>query len=221
MKLKLRRKHLILTSMFAAACSCFSAPASASVKSIDGLWSALPNNVFVPSARREHTAIYNASHNRYLLFGGFGFASSAPENNFNEVWTLTLDGTPTWTELFPSGIPPAGRLGSVSVHDPLRQRFVGFGGTDGAPVDTGSLDLSGDPAWAPIDPGAQRPEGSYGMVSVTIPGMLDVPPVRNASREVLVLPPAGRTASSGPMRERGYPQGSRRLHESANRSSSQ
>ena len=74
MKLKLRRTHLILTSMFAAACSCFSAPASASVKSIDGVWSALPNNVFVPSARREHTAIYDASHNRYLLFGGFGFA---------------------------------------------------------------------------------------------------------------------------------------------------
>ena len=154
--------------------------------------------------------------------------------------------------MFPSGIPPAGRLGGVSVHDPLRQRFVGFGGTDGAPVDTWPLDLSGDPAWAPIDPGAQRPEGRYGMVSVTIPGMLDVSPVRNASREVgslgsgshqvtlgsardfqpgrvfvrlsregLVLPHAGRTASSGPMREPRYPQGSWRLHESANRSSSQ
>ncbi|MFI5371476.1 MAG: kelch repeat-containing protein [Candidatus Eisenbacteria bacterium] len=197
-------------------------PARASVQSVDGIWTSLPGDVYAPSARREHVAIYDQTHNRYLLFGGFGFTSTAPEYNFNEVWALTLgdtptwsqitvagdppgprkdpqwgydparnrmlifggygqhhagdivywqndvwelslDDPPTWTELFPAGTPPSGRLAGVSVYDPLRQRFVGFGGTAGAPVDTWSLDLSGDPTWSTIPTGSQRPDGSYGM----------------------------------------------------------
>jgi len=209
---------VLLTALFGS----IGAPAHGSVISTDGAWSALDDSVFSPPNRREHAGIYDVTHNRYLLFGGFGFESTAPENNYNEVWALTLsdpptwsqisvagdppgprkevqwgydlarqrllifggygqhhpgdtvywlndvwqlslDGTPTWTELFPQGTPPTGRLAGVSVYDPLRQRFVGFGGTAGAPVDTWSLDLSGDPTWTTIDTGNQSPAGSYGM----------------------------------------------------------
>jgi Galactose oxidase, central domain len=217
-----RRASSALAALAAVCSSIWCAPAHAAIKSVDGTWSALPDSVVAPSARREQVAIYDAPHNRYLMFGGFGFGSTAPENNFNEVWALSLDdpptwtkldvlgtppgprkdpqwgydvarqrllifggygqhytdspvywlddvwelsldGTPVWTELYPSGTPPSGRLAGISVYDPLRQRFVGFGGTAGAPVDTWSLDLSGDPAWSTLDTGSQSPAGSYGM----------------------------------------------------------
>ena len=129
-------------------------------------WSLLTVSGTPPGPRKQSQWGYDIARNRLLVFGGYGQHYGGSENVTwqNDVWQLSLlDETPTWTELFPTGTPPTGRLAGISVYDPLRQRFVGFGGTAGAPVDTWSLDLSGDPAWGVIDTGGQNPAGAYGM----------------------------------------------------------
>ena len=214
----------LLAALFVALCS----PASAhSDPAIDGVWTQLDVAVSHPSDRREHIAIYNRKDDTYLMFGGYGFSSTAPEYNFNEVWAfsmsdhvwthvsipgdapgprkmvqwgydvarnrllifggygqhyagdpiywqndvweLKLNGQPQWKELFPVGTPPQGRLAGVAVFDPKRQRFIGFGGTAGAPVDTWSLDLHGQPEWSTINTDGQHPPGAYGMGAVYDP----------------------------------------------------
>jgi hypothetical protein len=82
------------------------------------------------------------------------------------VWELSLEGTPTWTELFPSGQTPSGRLAGAAVYDPMRQRFVGFGGTINMPVDTWVLNLRGQANWQPLPIDGNRPNGGYAMTSV-------------------------------------------------------
>jgi len=216
----------LLAALLVALCS----PTLAhSDPTIDGVWSQLDVAVAHPSDRREHIAIYNRKDDTYLMFGGFGFSSSAPEYNFNEVWALSmsdpaagwthvaipgnapgprkdvqwgydvarnrllifggygqhyvgdpiywqndvwelkLNGQPQWHELSPIGTPPQGRLAGVAAFDPKRQRFIGFGGTAGAPVDTWSLDLHGQPEWSTIETNGQNPPGAYGMGSIYDP----------------------------------------------------
>ena len=87
-----------------------------------------------------------------LIFGGYGrhYPNSSFYEYLNDVWELSLNGTPHWTELFPSGQTPSGRLAGAAVYDPMRQRFVGFGGTINAPVDTWVLNLRGQANWQPL-----------------------------------------------------------------------
>ncbi len=121
----------------------------------------------VPGERHSPQYGYDPVRNRVLVFGGYGSHHPGdPWEYLNDVWQLDLNRTPTWTELFPSGTAPVGRLAGAAVYDPLRQRFVGFGGTRGLPVDTWELDLSGDPAWDSMPTIGTSPPGSYGMTSI-------------------------------------------------------
>ena len=123
-----------------------------------------------PGERHSPQWGYDPARQRLLVFGGYGHHYPGGMNEYlNDVWELSLDGTPTWTELNPSGTPPAGRLAGAAVYDPLRQRFVGFGGTRGLPTDTWELDLSGEPAWSTIDTDSAGPPGSYWMTMVYDP----------------------------------------------------
>src|SRR5262249_54249833 len=45
-----------------------------------------------PGGRRGHCAIRDASPDRLVIFGGFDGSSA-----LNDVWALTLTGTPSWT----------------------------------------------------------------------------------------------------------------------------
>ena len=133
-------------------------------------WSQL--SIAGPTPGERHTPQwgYDPARNRVLVFGGYGrHYPGGPYEYLNDVWQLSLDGTPAWTELHPTGTPPAGRLAGTAVYDLFRQRFVGFGGTVGLPVDTWALDLSGDPAWTNVVTDSTAPPGSYGMTSVYDP----------------------------------------------------
>ena len=81
-----------------------------------------------PSARSGHSAVYDAANNRMTIFGG-GTATGF----LSDVWVLAnasaVGGTPTWTQLHPSGaLPPAPRDGHTAVYDPATNEMIIFGG---------------------------------------------------------------------------------------------
>lgn len=121
-----------------------------------------------PGPRHSPQWTYDAANNRVFVFGGYGEHYPGDAYAYlNDVWVLTLNGTPAWTELTPVGIPPSGRLAGAAIYDPLRQRFIGFGGTVNLPVDTWSLELApGQPRWMELRTGGTSPPGGYGMTAV-------------------------------------------------------
>jgi hypothetical protein len=131
-------------------------------------WSHMTINGALPGERHSPQWGYDAARNRVLIFGGYGkhYPTSPSYEYLNDVWQLSLEGDPQWTELFPAGQTPTGRLAGAAVYDPMRQRFVGFGGTINAPVDTWVLNLRGEPAWQPLPIDGNRPNGGWGMTSV-------------------------------------------------------
>lgn len=136
----------------------------------DPTWTRLEIAGPSPGERHSPQWGYDPARQRLIIFGGYGHHYPGGENEYlNDVWELSLDGVPAWNELHPTGPPPEGRLAGASVYDPLRQRFVGFGGTRGLPVDTWALDLSGEPAWSQMTVDSTTsgdPPGSYGMTCI-------------------------------------------------------
>ena len=117
-------------------------------------WNELEPNGTPPSARRCHSASYDPVRERMLVFGGVG------SGTFNDVWALSLTGTPVWTELTPAGTPPSPRSGHSMIYDPVRDRMVVFGGFDGSYLDdVWALSLAGTPTWTELTPGGTPPGG--------------------------------------------------------------
>ncbi len=133
-------------------------------------WSALSPTGTLPTARQGHTAIYDPVRDRMVVFGG----SDGRLGTFslNEVWALSLSGTPGWSALSPSGTLPNGRYSHTAIYDPMRDRMVVFGGAD----DSGSinnvcwaLSLSGTPAWSALSPTGTLPSAHYGHTALYDP----------------------------------------------------
>src|SRR5207249_7456227 len=75
----------------------------------------------LPEGRGNHTMIYDSARDRIVMFGG---GPDGPD--LNDLWQLTLSGTPTWIQLSPAGTPPAGGNGS-GVYDPVGDRLITSG----------------------------------------------------------------------------------------------
>jgi hypothetical protein len=109
-----------------------------------------------PLLRRGHSAAYDPSSNRMIVFGGYDGSVH------NDVWVLTdangLGGTPGWVLLSPSGTAPAAREAHTAVYDAANNRLVVFGGRDGVgPLNdvwvlTNANGLGGTPTWAQLAP---------------------------------------------------------------------
>ena len=101
-----------------------------------------------PSAREDHTAIYDAAHHRMIVFGGV----NAPSG---EVWALNLPSL-TWTQLQPTGTMPPMHYQHTAVYDSRRGRMLVFGGgvTWGADArQTWELNLNvSPPVWTLLAP---------------------------------------------------------------------
>ena len=113
-------------------------------------WSEIHPSGGMPSGRSEHSAIYDSVRDRMIVFGGRDVSSS-----HNDVWEVTLSGSPAWSELAPSGSSPLERSGHTAIYDATRDRMVVFGG-DGR-NDVWALTLSGTPAWTEIEPSGTIP----------------------------------------------------------------
>jgi hypothetical protein len=77
-----------------------------------------------PVPRRSHTAIYDPLRDRMLVFGG------SPDAPLNDLWALSLVNE-SWTLLGTSGTPPSRRSAHTAIYDPVADRMVVFGGSNG------------------------------------------------------------------------------------------
>ena len=128
---------------------------SATSTSPSATWELVTPKGTPPSPRGGHTAVYDSTHNRMIIFGGFGgFANPT----LNDVWVLKnadgSSGTPTWEQLHPSGTLPGIRFFHVAVYNPTANRMVIFGGDNGEGVDYNDVwvlenanGLGGTPTW--------------------------------------------------------------------------
>lgn len=99
-----------------------------------------------PGPRASHTMVYDPPRDRMLLFGGTG-----PSGRKNDLWELSLSGTPTWTLLATSGGPPSPRSDHAAVYDRLGDRMIVYGGEGASELhDTWSLALAGTPTWSSL-----------------------------------------------------------------------
>ena len=116
-----------------------------------------------------NTAVYDATHNRLIIFSGLGVLAG----NLNDVWIFTLSGTPTWYQLTPSGMPPPVRRGAGAIYDPIRDRLIVFGGRKNATSgynDVWALPLSGVSAWTQLAPSGTPPSPRRGQSAIYDPG---------------------------------------------------
>ena len=121
-------------------------------------WTKLTPAGTPPFRRQDHTAIYDPVRDRVLVFAGFN--GTIPSN---DVWALSLSGSPAWTQLATTGTPPTARWGHSAIYDPVRDRMLVFGGYDGHVFgnDVWSLNLSGSPAWTQLTPSGTAPSGRW------------------------------------------------------------
>ena len=117
-------------------------------------WAALSPTGTPPSGRYGQVAAYDPVGDRLLVFGG----QTTGVTLLNDLWSLSLSGTPAWAPLVPAGTPPLTRRGASWVWDAARERLVLFGGYRGSYLDdVWSLPLTGTLAWTPLSPGGTGP----------------------------------------------------------------
>jgi Galactose oxidase, central domain len=93
-------------------------------------WVSVSPTGTTPSARFGHSAAYNPTSNRMIVFGG---GTGFPGPCVNDLWILQNPnsvGTPAWSQLAPTGTLPPVREGHVSVYDSKANTMIVFGGTD-------------------------------------------------------------------------------------------
>jgi hypothetical protein len=113
-------------------------------------WIELP-----PPARAEHIAVFDARHDRFIVFGGQ--VEGAVQN---DVWVLYRRPFERWVRLDPSGEWPAPRVAATAVFDPAKDRLLVYGGCDSAdrPLDElWELSLRYGPRWRRVPMSATRP----------------------------------------------------------------
>ena len=118
-----------------------------------------------PSARYQHTAFYDPVRDRMVVFGGYGGSYR------NDVWALSLAGSPAWSALAPAGSPPSARYLHTAIYDPVRDRMVVFGGNDGSGRrnDVWALSLAGSPAWSSLAPAGTPPSARVAHTAIYDP----------------------------------------------------
>ena len=88
-----------------------------------------------PPARQGHQAVYDPNTNSMIVWAGQDGGGTCSPGVYSDVWVLShangLGGTPNWTQLSPTGGPPAGRYFSTAVYDSSNNIMIVFGGLSG------------------------------------------------------------------------------------------
>jgi uncharacterized repeat protein (TIGR02543 family) len=125
-------------------------------------WTQIATAGSAPSPRDAAGLIYDPVRDRMLVVAG---NSNSPPN---DVWALSLGSTPTWSQLAPTGTPPAGRFAFSAIYDPVRDRVLLFGGYP-LTNETWALSLAGPPSWALLSPSGSLPAARYAQVGIYDP----------------------------------------------------
>jgi hypothetical protein len=129
-------------------------------------WTQLTTAGTSPPARQSGSVIYDSTNNILTMYGGD--AGGAP---FGDVWILSnangTGGTPTWTQLSPTGTAPMARTGQTAIYDSVNNRMTIFGGITSGITLTDSWvltfpnDIGGTPAWSEIPTQGTAPSLAY------------------------------------------------------------
>ncbi len=116
------------------------------------VWARLAAAGTAPARRSGHTTIFDPVRYRLLVFGGIPNGSNS---RLNDVWELTLAGTPTWSPLAPQGSVPPGISDHAAIYDPIRDRMIVQGGRVGSTDQSSTyvLSLAGTPTWSLLSVG--------------------------------------------------------------------
>jgi hypothetical protein len=129
-------------------------------------WTKLVTTGTPPAARESASAIYDSTNNVLTIYAG-----DAGGSPFGDAWTLSNangnGGTPTWTQLSPTGTAPMARTGHTATYDKTTNRMTIFGGifsgvtlTD-TWVLTFANGIGGTPAWSMIPTQGTAPSLAY------------------------------------------------------------
>jgi len=122
-------------------------------------WSEATASGQPPSNRIYHSAIFDVAHDRMVVFGGNAMLNAgppAPSAPLNDAWALSFAGSPAWTQLAPSGGPPAARYWHSAAYDAAHDRMLVFGGAFATTYtyafrnETWSLSLGGPGQWSMV-----------------------------------------------------------------------
>lgn len=107
-------------------------------------WVPLEPDGTPPRARRGHVGIYDPEGQRMIIYGG------SSESDLTDLWSLSLDDAPRWTELTASGNSPGafGGFGRCSaVYDPEHRRMVVISFSALGAARVFALELGDTPTW--------------------------------------------------------------------------
>jgi hypothetical protein len=117
-----------------------------------------------PVAREGHTAAYDSTGDRMIVFGGR--TDAGVQNDVTVLTQATAGASPTWIRLAPAGTPPSPRTNAAAVYDRTTNRMIVYGGDDGAATPTVLGDAwvltnangsGGTPTWVALAPGSAPP----------------------------------------------------------------
>jgi hypothetical protein len=137
-----------------------------------GTWSELSVS-FAPPARTFHSAVYDQTNNRMIVFGGCADNNCAV--TFNDLWVLSnangTGGPSAWTQLSPGGPVPSPRGFQNAVYDTTNNRMIVFSGdVDGVGLTDvwvlANANGLGTPAWTQLSPTGGTPDAINGSTAV-------------------------------------------------------
>ncbi len=127
-------------------------------------WGDLAATGAPPSARQYAALLYDPTNDRLLVFGGADYSG----NKLNDLWQLTLTGTPTWSRLTVTGDVPAPRADFGACFNDSRGTLFVFGGVGSSgsllPNHSFQVDLSQpSPEWTEWTPFGDTPTALSGL----------------------------------------------------------
>lgn len=110
-------------------------------------------NISSGLARTGHSAVYDPDQDAMLVFGGWTPVSTSIAREFYNTTYLFDFQNRTWSLVSPGPDPPTARRNFGGAYDPVRKRFVIYGGASGSDIYAVTYNdmyaLSRETSWAP------------------------------------------------------------------------